>query len=106
MAEQSQSYEITETGERIVFGFPGQKVPNPTIISELQKTLQDLIQEHQAKVLAMNARDLQFIPSQMLGFLIQFRNRGCEIELVDPSDFVVESLQVVHLDKYFKVVRS
>ena len=105
MTDPTPEFEVSEVGERIVFGFPGQKRPSPTLIAELQETLEPLL-KRDFKILTFDVAELQFIPSQMLGFLISLRNKGYEIELINPSDFIIESLEVVHLDKYFQVRRS
>lgn len=106
MSNQPYSVEVSDSGNRLSIGFPGQKVPSPTVIADCQSLIDDTIAKHNVEIVSFNVGELDFVPSQMLGFLISLRNRGLEIEFVDPSDFIVESLQVTHLDKYFQIRRS
>ena len=103
MPNRPPSFEISEAGDRVTCGFPGQSLPSPTLIAELQDALNELLDKRDCKTISFDVAELQFIPSQMLGFLISLRNRGLEIELIDPSEFIIEGLAVTQLDKFFHV---
>ena len=79
-----------KVGEQIVFSFPGQKRPSPTLIAELQETLIPFLKSD-FEMLTFDVAGLQFIPSQMLGFLIAVRNKGRQVELLNPSDSILEN---------------
>ncbi|MBW3539627.1 MAG: STAS domain-containing protein [Planctomycetes bacterium] len=106
MPENSPGFEIAQSGSRISFEFTEKRLPGPTVIAELQKHLQTLVARHDAKTLSLKAGNLQMIPSQLLGFLVEFKRRGLEVELINPSEIVLETLRAVDLEKYFTVKRA
>ena len=107
MTNPAPGFEISEVGERLVFRFPGQKRASPTSITEMREAIEPLLLKQDFKILSFEMDEGQFLPAQVVGFMISLKhNKEYDIELINPSDFVIENLELTHLDKYFQVRRS
>jgi len=71
--------------------------------SDLHEQLLRFVSDHSCLKLAIDLRETIYLPSSVLGVLVQLHNHGCEVHLANASDDVVEVLEVTQLNRMIHV---
>lgn len=71
--------------------------------SDLHEQLLRFVGDHSCLKLVIDLRETSYLPSSVLGVLVQLHNHGCEVHLANASDDVVEVLEVTQLIKMIHV---
>jgi anti-anti-sigma factor len=71
--------------------------------TELHEQLSRFVGDNACLKLVIDLRDTTYLPSSVLGVLIQLRNQGCEVHLANASDDVAEVMQVTQLNTMIHV---
>ena len=90
-------FQIYQTGELTVVGFGGREILDQIDLSLCRAEIVELVEKHQAKTLAFDLSGVKLIPSGMLGLLASLRKMNIEIHLYNPSQDVIEVLQITRL---------
>jgi len=90
---------ITRNGRSVTIGFSGQQiVDDENCLAPHREQLLKLIEDSECDLLTFDLTGVRIILSGMLGLLASARNRGREIELLNPSPEVQEILRMTKLD--------
>lgn len=95
--------EVKQVGERTVIDFGGREVLDQINIAACRDQIANAVSQHGSKVLAFNLKGIKLIPSGMLGLLASLRNMGVTVQLYDPSEDVLEALEITKLNQIFEV---
>lgn len=105
MTLEPQILSVYKTGPLTVVGFGGQEVLDQVNIAACRTEVMQLVEANKTEVLAFDLTGVKLIPSGLLGLLASLRNQGVKIQLYNPSEDVMDVLQVTHLDKVLEVLR-
>ena len=105
MTTESQLLSVYKTGPLTVVGFGGQEVLDQVNIAVCRAEIMKLVEAHNTEVLAFDLTGVKLIPSGLLGLLASLRNQGVKIQLYNPSEDVMDVLQVTHLDTVLEVLQ-
>src|SRR5215216_1113513 len=104
MTPEAQMLSVYKTGPLTVVGFGGQEVLDQVNIAVCRSEIMGLVEQYKSEVLAFDLTGVKLIPSGLLGLLASLRNQGVKIQLYNPSEDVMDVLQVTHLDKVLEVL--
>ena len=99
----SSMLRVYETGELTVVGFGGQDVPTEVCIAEYRDQLNRLIEQHDCRTLAVDLSGVKLMPSGLLGMLVSLRKRLESIELFNPSNDILDVLEITRLRDQFVI---
>lgn len=105
MSLEPQILSVYKTGPLTVVGFGGQEVLDQVNIAACRSEIMKLVEVNKTEVLAFDLTGVKLIPSGLLGLLASLRNQGVKIQLYNPSEDVMDVLQVTHLDTVLEVMR-
>lgn len=105
MTLEPQILSVYKTGPLTVVGFGGQEVLDQVNIAVCRSEIMKLVEVNKTEVLAFDLTGVKLIPSGLLGLLASLRNQGVKIQLYNPSDDVLDVLQVTHLDTVLEVLK-
>ncbi len=105
MTAEPQLLSVYKTGPLTVVGFGGQEVLDQVNIAVCRTEIMKLVEQNKTEVLAFDLTGVKLIPSGLLGLLASLRNQGVKIQLYNPSEDVLDVLQVTHLDKVLEVLQ-
>lgn len=74
--------------------------------ADLHEQLLRFVGAHSCLKLAIDLRETIYLPSSVLGVLVQLHNHGCEVHLANASDDVAEVLRVTQLDTMIHVNKT
>ena len=77
-------------GLRVIVSFNSKDVPDEVCVAGYRAQLLKIVQESDCKELAFDLTGIKILPSGMLGLLVTMKNRGQQIELLNPSVDVQE----------------
>lgn len=103
MALNDGVLQVYETGPLTVVGFGGREILDQIDLGACRTEIMDLLEKHQCKVLAFDLTGVKLIPSGMLGLLASLRQAGIEVHLYNPSEDVMEVLEITKLNKVMSV---
>ena len=103
MTAEPQILSVYKTGPLTVVGFGGQEVLDQVNIAVCRAEVLKLVAENKTEVLAFDLTGVKLIPSGLLGLLASLRNQGVKIQLYNPSEDVLDVLEITHLDKVLEV---
>ena len=111
MTSDHSIFAVVETGERTVIALHDWRsawkrcwsFEETAVLQEIRGELNDLIGQHQCKVLAIDVTDVVLMPSAVLGILVGWTSRGVKVELLHPSESVRQTLAVTKLDQLLTV---
>ena len=104
MTVDPQLLRVYKTGPLTVVGFGGQEVLDQVNIASCRHEILKLVQENKTETLAFDLTGVKLVPSGLLGLLASLRNHGVKIQIYNPSEDVVDVLQVTHLDQVLEVL--
>jgi anti-anti-sigma factor len=104
-------FAVVETGESGVVAFHDWQstrqrcwsFEEAAVLQEIRDEVDDLIGQHQCKVLAIDMTDVDVIPSAVLGLLVGLTSKGLKVELLHPSESVRQTLAVTKLDQLLSI---
>ncbi len=105
MTVEPQILSVYKTGPLTVVGFGGQEVLDQVNIAVCRSEIMKLVEENKTEILAFDLTGVKLIPSGLLGLLASLRNQGVKIQLYNPSEDVLDVLQVTHLDTVLEVLQ-
>lgn len=71
--------------------------------SDLHEQLARFVGDNECLKLVIDLRDTTYLPSSVLGVMVQLRNGGCEVHLANASEDVAEVMRVTQLDTMIRV---
>ena len=71
--------------------------------TDLHEQLSKFVGDNACLKLVIDLRDTTYLPSSVLGVLVQLRNQGCEVHLANASEDVAEVMQVTQLNTMIHV---
>lgn len=104
MTAVPQILSVYKTGPLTVVGFWGQEVLDQVNIAACRHEILELVQKYQTEILAFDLTGVKLVPSGLLGLLASLRNHGVKIQIYNPSEDVLDVLQVTHLDQVLEVL--
>lgn len=105
MAADPQILSVYKPGPLTVVGFGGQEVLDQVNIAVCRTEIMKLVESNKTETLAFDLTGVKLIPSGLLGLLASLRNQGVKIQLYNPSEDVMDVLQVTHLDRVLEVLQ-
>ena len=96
-------FEIREAGTVSIVRFLQQIDDFSHRTSDLHEQLARFVGDNSCLKLVIDLRDTSYLPSSVLGVLVQLRNQGCEVHLSNASEDVVEVMQVTQLNRLIHV---
>ena len=97
MSGKQETLDVYQTGELTVVGFGGREILDQIDLSQCREQLIQLIEANKAKTLAFDLAGVKLIPSGMLGLLASLRRMQVEVHLYNPSEDVLEVLEITKL---------
>jgi anti-sigma B factor antagonist len=101
--QDSTVLQVYEVGPLTVLGFGGREILDQIDMVAIRNQIVELVKQHAVKTLAFDLLGVKLIPSGMLGLLASLRTLGVEVQLFNPSEDVLEVLEVTKLNQVFKV---
>ncbi len=95
--------EVYQTGPTTVVGFGGRDVLSDINVACCRDELISLIRENQCSVIAFDLTGVRFLPSGLLGLLASTRSEKVDVHLYNPSDDILEVLEITHLTNLMPV---
>ena len=95
--------EIREAGTVSTVRFMDQIDDFSHRTTDLHEQLSRFVGDNACLKLVIDLRDTKYLPSSVLGVLVQLRNQGCEVHLANASVDVAEVMQVTRLDTMIHV---
>ena len=74
--------------------------------TDLHEQLSKFVGDNACLKLVIDLRETKYLPSSVLGVLVQLRNQGCEVHLANASVDVAEVMQVTRLDTMIHVNKT
>lgn len=103
MATTDNELKVYEAGPLTVLGFGGREILEEINIAYARDQVFELIDQYGTEVLAFDLTGVRFVPSGMLGLLASVYKRGVKIHLYNPSEDVIEVLEVTKLKDLVEV---
>jgi hypothetical protein len=108
---ESSVVKAVQSGERTTVAFrdwPSSRdafwsVQQEAILPRVRTELDDIIAEHDCKVLALDMATVTVVPSALLGMLIAIHKSGITVELLHTSQRFREALEATKLHQVFVV---
>lgn len=97
-----KTFDVYATGPLTVIGF-GDRDPLDLSVPDCLAELTELLEEVGAKQLAVDLTGIRLIASGMLGLLASTAKRDVGVMLFNPSEDIVEVLEITNLDKLLSV---
>lgn len=96
-------FEIREAGTVSTVRFMQQIDDFSHRTTDLHTQLSRFVGDNSCLKLVIDLRDTTYLPSSVLGVLVQLHNQGCEVHLANASEDVVEVMQVTQLSRLVHV---
>lgn len=96
-------FEIREAGTISIVRFMEQIDDFSHRTSELHEQLARFVGDNSCLKLIIDLRHTTYLPSSVLGVLVQLHNQGCEVHLANASEDVAEVMQVMQLNRMIHV---
>lgn len=96
-------FEIREAGTVSTVRFMQQIDDFSHRTSDLHEQLARFVGDNSCLKLMIDLRETTYLPSSVLGVLVQLHTGGCEVHLVNASDDVAEVMQVTQLNRMIHV---
>lgn len=103
MSDEFVTLELTQNGDITTVGFGGREVLDQINIAICREQITDFVKRNQSKILTFEMAGVLFIPSGMLGLLASLRNVVEKIQIIHPSEDVLEVLEVTKLNQIIEV---
>lgn len=97
--ETAPVLQIYAVGPTTVVGFGGADVLDHVNLAICRDEVVQLIEEHEAKVIAFDMTGVKLMPSGLLGVLASLRKCDVEVHVYNPSPDVRDVFEVTHLDR-------
>lgn len=91
--------EVLESGTSGIVRFKRDIADFSHKAGQLHEELSKFVGDTECLKLVIDLRDTQYLPSSVLGALIQLHNQGTEVHLANAGESVVEVLQVTQLSR-------
>lgn len=99
----SNLFEVNEAGTVSIVRFMQQIDDFSHRTSELHEQLSRFVGDNECLKLVIDLRRTTYLPSSVLGVLVQLHNQGCEVHLANASEDVAEVMRVTQLDRMIHV---
>jgi Anti-anti-sigma regulatory factor (antagonist of anti-sigma factor) len=102
MTTAPKTFDVYASGALTVIGF-GDRDPLDLSVPDCLEEMNELLATVNGKHLAVDLTGIRLIASGMLGMLASTANRGINVLLFNPSEDIVEVLEITNLDKLLAV---
>lgn len=96
-------FEIREAGTVSTVRFMQQIDDFSHRTTDLHSQLSRFVGDNSCLQLVIDLRNTTYLPSSVLGVLVQLHNQGCEVHIANASEDVVEVMQVTQLSRLIHV---
>lgn len=96
-------FEIREAGTVSTVRFMKQIDDFSHRTTDLHEQLSRFVGDHACLKLVIDLRETRYLPSSVLGVLVQLHSGGCEVHLANASEDVVDVMQVTQLDRLIHI---
>ena len=96
-------FEIREAGTVSIVRFMQQIDDFSHRTTDLHSQLSRFVGDNSCLQLVIDLRSTTYLPSSVLGVLVQLHNGGCEVHLANASEDVAEVMQVTQLNRMIHV---
>ncbi|NQV28893.1 MAG: STAS domain-containing protein [Rhodopirellula sp.] len=96
-------FETREAGTVSIVRFMQQIDDFSHRTTDLFEQLSRFVGDHECLKLVIDLRNTTYLPSSVLGVLVQLHNQGCEVHLANASDDVAEVMRVTQLNRLIHV---
>lgn len=96
-------FEIREAGTVSIVRFMQQIDDFSHRTTDLHAQLSRFVGDNSCLQLVIDLRNTTYLPSSVLGVLVQLHNQGCEVHIANASVDVVEVMQVTQLNRLIHV---
>jgi anti-anti-sigma factor len=110
MSTEALLFVVKETGEPTIIAFRDwASLQNQvyhldwTFFDYIKSECNKIWSRTGCKVLALDLTNVDFVPSSFLAVLVSLRRGGRQIELLHPSESLLESLEMTNLNELFAV---
>ena len=94
--------QIYTQGDLTIVTFKGKgSLAEQSFIGAATEHLDQIVQDHNSKVLVIELGGITALPSAMLGVLVGVKNRGVEVRLFNAGQDVRFTLELMKLDEMF-----
>lgn len=100
---ESDLFEVREAGVVSIVRFADEIGSFSQRTADLHEQLSRFIGEQECLKIVIDLRDTTYLPSSVLGVMVQLHNQGCEVNLANASDDVAEVLEITQLDRMIHV---
>lgn len=90
-------FETREAGVVSIVRFADEIANFSHRTTELYEQLSRFIGDNECLKIVIDLRNTSYLPSSVLGVMVQLHNLGCEVQLANASDDVAEVLQITQL---------
>ncbi len=103
MTIRSERLKVYEAGPTTVVGFGGRVIVDDISVADCRDEILQIVQSHDAKVVAFDLTGVRLIPSGLLGLMASLRHMDLSIRVYNPSPEVREVLSVTMFDRLIEV---
>lgn len=95
---------VTRDASSATIGFNEIDVPDELFIAGYRDQVFRLLQQHpECRVITFDFTGIKLVPSGMLGLLASVKKQGRDVEVLNPSPFVRDTLRITRLDTLLKI---
>ena len=94
---------VSHNGDVTTIGFGDEEILDQINIAAVREQIADIVVQNHSQTLAIDMTGVQLIPSGLLGLLASLRNSVRTIQILNPSQDVIEVLQITKLNQLFEV---
>jgi len=93
----------TRPARSTVLGFGGHEIPSEFNAAHYREAIARTIAENNSSTLAFDVSGIVLVPSGILGLWASFVRDGLTVEVYNPSDDVIDVLEITGLDRLVRV---
>jgi ABC-type transporter Mla MlaB component len=94
---------VSRNGDATIIGFQSDRFHDDVCLAAYRERVLQLADEPTCKRFQFDLSNIKILPSGMLGLLASLKKRGFAVDLLNPSDDVLEVLQVMKMDSVFGI---
>ncbi|MFN0050965.1 MAG: STAS domain-containing protein [Planctomycetales bacterium] len=96
--------KITPEGDRLIIAYGRKDIPDELCVAGYRDQLLQLIKEYPScSTFAFDVANVKMLPSGMLGILATVKQRGKNVEILNPSSDVRDVLRITRLETLFTI---
>ena len=108
MPEETSTFVVRQTGERTIIAFRDWSSVRYRLyhleeayVADFRSECEKISATNRCKVLAIDMANVEVVPSLFLAVLVLLSTGGLQIELLNPSESLLELLETANLSRFF-----